>query len=261
MDDTLLNEHHQMTDRTIATLRRLVAQGVKVIFASGRSAAAMRPYVRQVGTPGPIIAANGAQIVDPITNEILSSDEIPLALAKDVLRWLEAKGVYAQYYDGDDWFYAAPHHLADEYSASSGVVGTLAGMPLYEHIQRPSAKLLGIDTPERAREIIQESHAVFGDRLCFTTSKPFFVEISTPAATKGNALKKLAGMIGLAPGTTLCCGDSLNDLTMLAWSTRPVAVGNARPEVKEIAWRIAGEARRDGIAILLDELIPEGTPC
>ncbi|MDR2888298.1 MAG: HAD family hydrolase, partial [Lachnospiraceae bacterium] len=52
--------------------------------------------------------------------------------------------------------------------------------------------------------------------------------IFSPTATKGNAVRTLAAMLGLTPETTLCAGDSLNDLTMLSWSARPVAVANAR---------------------------------
>jgi len=77
-----------------------------------------------------------------------------------------------------------------------------------------------------------------------------------PDATKGSAVRKLAAMLNLAPETTLCAGDSLNDLSMLAWSKLPVSVANARAEVKAVAWRVAGDGRRDGVAELLDELIP-----
>lgn len=87
------------------------------------------------------------------------------------------------------------------------------------------------------------------------------MEVTSLEATKGNAVKKLAAMLGLTPETTICAGDSLNDLSMLSWSQLPVSVSNARDAVKAVAWRVAGNGQQDGIAELLDELIPEGYTC
>lgn len=256
LDDTLLNADHQLTCRTAQTMQRLLRQGIKVILASGRSAASMRPTVRTIGTPYPYIAYNGAQIVDSGTGEVLAANEIPLELAREVLQWLEARQVYAQFYGGDDWYFAKRSDLSDSYAVSTGVKGTEVGT-LSEYITASTPKVLGMDTPERVQALIAESREAFGNRLSITTSKPYFIEITSPKATKGNAVQTLAGMIGLSPETTICAGDSLNDLSMLEWSKLPVTVSNAREEIKAMAWRVAGDGHADGLAILLDEMIPE----
>ena len=257
LDDTLLNAWHQLTERTERTLKRLLDQNVKVILASGRSAASIRPIVERIGTPCPYIAYNGAQIVDSQTHEVLAASELPLALARDVLRWFEARGVHMQYYQGDDWYVAATSELSEAYGRSSGIPGIAAGMPLSEHIAGDTPKLLGIHDAEGMPALIEASRQVFGDRLMITTSKPYFIEITSPQATKGNAVQRLAGMIGLSPETTICAGDSLNDVSMLEWSKLPVTVANGRDEVKRIAWQIGTEDNdHDGLALLLDELIP-----
>lgn len=256
LDDTLLNAEHQMTDRTQRTLQRLVRQGVKVIFASGRSGASMRPAVRKTGTPWPYIAFNGAQIVDAKTDKVLVANEVPYALAKEVLRWFEARNVYTQLYSGDDWFYDTPGWIADAYAKSSGVEGIAVGR-LSAYISGPAPKLLAIDTPERVRELLDECSAAFGDTLSVTTSKDTFLEITSPKANKGEAVRALAEMIGLDPETTLVAGDSLNDLSMLRWTKWPVTVENGRDQLKKMAWRVAGDGHQDGIARLLDELIAE----
>lgn len=257
LDDTLLTEEHQLTDRTAQTLQRLLRQGIKVALASGRSAASMWPTVQKVGTPYPYIAYNGAQIVDSKTRKVLSSNEIPMALAKEVLAWFESRGIYCQYYEGDNWYYAKRCDISDEYGKSSGVIGTDAGMPLHQAVSSDVPKLLAVEDPRKVPALIEESRKVFGDQLIITTSKPFFIEITSPLATKGNAVRTLADMIGLSPETTICAGDSLNDLSMLRWSKLPVTVSNAREEIQSIAWRVAGDGHQDGMAILLDEIIPE----
>lgn len=256
LDDTLLTCEHQMTERTARTLQRLVRQGVKVIFASGRSAASMRPTVRKSGTPWPYIAFNGAQIVDATTDKVLIANEVPHALAKEVLQWFEARDVYMQLYSGDDWFYDRPGQIADAYGKNTGVAGIEVDR-LSAYISGPAPKLLAIDTPERVRALIDESSAFFGDALSITTSKDTFLEVTSPKANKGEAVRLLAEMIGLNPETTLVAGDSLNDLSMLRWTKWPVTVENGREPLKQMAWRVAGDGHSDGIAQLLDELIAE----
>lgn len=215
----------------------------------------MRPIVQSVGAKSPYISSNGAEIVDAVTSEVLVSNRVALPLAREALLWLEAKKVYSQIYHGDDWFYASSSELADGYGRSTGVIGKAVGT-LSDYIHFDTPKVLGVDEPSRIPELIAEGSSLFGDRLTFTSSKPYFLEITSPAATKGNAVQILSEMLGFTKETALIAGDSLNDLSMLRWCTRPIAVANARDEVKRMAWRIAGDGREDGLAMLLDELIP-----
>ena len=256
LDDTLLTEDHRMTERTVQALQRVMRQGVKVVLASGRSAASIRPFVRKVQTPSPYIAYNGAQILDAATDQILTGNEISVEMARQVLRWFEAQDVYVQYYEGDDWFYETPCAFSEDYGKATGIVGKQAAGTLSQCVERPTAKLLAVATPEHVQALIPAARTEFGNALSITTSKPYFIEVTSPEATKGNAVKKLAAMLGLSPETTICAGDSLNDMSMLEWSCLPVSVKNAREEVQRIAWRVAGDGHRDGIAALLDELIP-----
>lgn len=244
-----------MTERTRRTLRRVLRQGMIVVLASGRSAASMRPFVEGIETPYPYIAYNGAQIVDSESGDVLVNNEVERALAEEVLLWLEERRFYCQIYHGDNWFYAEKNEIADVYGSSTGILGTMVGR-LSSYIHSGTPKVLGIGEPERVRELIEEGNELFAGRLSLTTSKPTFLEITSPLATKGQAVQALSKLLGLTPETTLCAGDSLNDLSMLLWSKRPVAVANARDEVKQIAWRVAGDGREDGIAELLDELMP-----
>ncbi|MCL1795446.1 MAG: HAD family hydrolase [Clostridia bacterium] len=255
LDDTLLNEEHRLSDWTIKTLRRIQRQGVRVILASGRMAASMRPIVQQAGTSCPYIACNGAEIVDGMTHRVLYAESIPLTLAKDTLNWLEAEAVYAQIYYGDDWYYDKPGELAESYSRSSGVRGTRVPR-LTGFAHGPTPKILGIAEPDRIQQLVKAGQERFGSSLSLTTSKPFFLEITSPLATKGNAVRYLAELIGLTPERTLVAGDSLNDLSMLEWTKYPITVENAREEARRIAWRIGIHAHLDGIAKLLDDLIP-----
>ena len=53
----------------------------------------------------------------------------------------------------------------------------------------------------------------------------------------------------------MACGDSTNDLAMIEKCGCGVAMGNARPEVKEAADVMTGTNEEDGVAQLLEAVI------
>jgi len=50
-------------------------------------------------------------------------------------------------------------------------------------------------------------------------------------------------------------GDMPNDLPMLAWAGRSVAVANAHPEVLALADEVTASNDDDGVALVLERLI------
>ena len=68
------------------------------------------------------------------------------------------------------------------------------------------------------------------------------------------ALLALASRLGVAPDEIVYFGDSLNDLVVFRALWYCVAVDNARPEVKALAWRIAPSNNENGVARMLAEL-------
>lgn len=255
LDGTLLTKDHHLGEYTIKTLRRLMDQGVHVVLCSGRSAASIRPYALEIGSKDPIVAFNGAQILSPVTGEKLACREIPVELAGELLEWMKDHQLYAQLYDGDDWFYDTPCVFSERYCISSGIIGKQVPS-LSKYISNPAPKILGVDTDERVAEILPNMQKAFEGRLNVTTSAPYFIEVTAPGADKGFGMEQLSKILGNTPEDTICAGDSLNDMAMLRWTKHPITVSNARDEVKAIAEYVGGSAYEDGVAHLLDRLIP-----
>lgn len=256
MDDTLLRSDHTMSERTAATLRRISRQGVSVVLCSGRAGASILPYVHQAGAEGEMICFNGARVVDLKTGAVLVQNEIDPETAREMLAWLDARGCYAQYFDGDSWYCREDCQYARDYEKKSGLPAHFTHAPLTACIKNPAPKLLGIGPADQIARLREEGQAAFAGRLNVSTSVPIFLEITAPQATKGNAVAKLAALKGWTKDTVICAGDGLNDLSMMTWSHWPITVKNATPEVLS-ASRLVGETcENDGIAGLLDELIP-----
>ena len=68
-----------------------------------------------------------------------------------------------------------------------------------------------------------------------TSSGINFAEITPQGADKGTALARLCAQLDIVAEEVVAFGDNLNDLTMLEWAGRGVAMGNALDEAKATA--------------------------
>ena len=59
LDGTLLNTNHEMTERTEKALKAAMAQGVKVIIATGKTLASAKHLMQRLGTNTPGIFNQG----------------------------------------------------------------------------------------------------------------------------------------------------------------------------------------------------------
>ena len=83
--------------------------------------------------------------------------------------------------------------------------------------------------------------------------KPYFLEAEPPEVSKGNALLELSKIMEIDPEKTLVFGDSLNDLSMLAFTPNSVAMENGREEVKAAARYVCLPNHQHGVARFIEE--------
>ena len=100
--------------------------------------------------------------------------------------------------------------------------------------------------------------AAFDSTLHVTRSLPNFCEILHPDAGKDKALSWLCDFLGLQSTESVAFGNGYNDVQMLTWAGLGVAVGDAVPEVLEVADLVAPVFKEDGAARVLKQLLVEG---
>lgn len=98
--------------------------------------------------------------------------------------------------------------------------------------------------PEQVVQMLAEAQAQFGESVALTCSKPYFLEVNPPLATKGHALSVCAEEMGFPLSQCMAFGDSLNDVSMLRAAGHGVCMGNGREDVKRMALPSAGRIRR-----------------
>ena len=261
LDDTLLNERSEISDFSLDVMRECLKRGIRVIPASGRARVSMEPFMRRLNTGLPYIACNGAQLVNA-DHTPMETLFLPAPVAREICAYLQSENCFSQVYRDDFIYYAEETDVSRNYQRATGMEGFAVG-DLQAFLTFDTPKILCISEPEKIAGIYPKMTAEFEGRAIFAISKPWFLEAEPPGATKGEALAKLANHMEIDPAKTLAFGDSMNDLSMLAYARYSVAMGNARDEVRRAARYLCGSNHEDGMARfvlrhVLDGLTEEG---
>jgi len=263
IDDTLVGHDGAISEANAAAVRRLVALGIRVLLASGRSHANMLPFHRQLGLPaGPIISAQGAIAQDSDTGAVWFEIAIPTAEVTEVTRDGLAHGFAVQHYrptgihvdrkskwtEYDQSRNAEPHRFVDDLLVSG------AGGAVPDDV----AKIIWLGDPEAIDAATAPAHARYEPRLVVTRTDPPYLEFSAPNVTKATALAAVATTLGVAQADTLAFGDGNNDAAMLKWAGLGVAMPHASPAALAAADRIGPDgdpetALARAVAMVLDE--------
>jgi hydroxymethylpyrimidine pyrophosphatase-like HAD family hydrolase len=82
-----------------------------------------------------------------------------------------------------------------------------------------------------------------------------WLDIAAAGVTKASALERLRGQLGAEPHATVAIGDGRNDIEMLGWAGRGVAMGQAPAEVIAVADEVTASVFDDGAAHVLLSLL------
>ena len=92
------------------------------------------------------------------------------------------------------------------------------------------------------------------DGLVATASSVPFVEIAGPASTRPTAWPACASGSASTRTEVAALGDHINDVALLRWAGRSVAMGDAHPLAREAAGEAPGSNAEDGAAAWLEAL-------
>ncbi len=101
-------------------------------------------------------------------------------------------------------------------------------------------------------ELSRISSVFATSRATVTQSGSNSIAIMAPGVSKVAALADLCAAHGIEREEVLAFGDAPNDLPMLRWDGRGVAVANAHPEVLAAADEVTRSNDSDGVALALE---------
>lgn len=253
LDGALLRNDDTISPRTRTAIGAAQAAGIAVVFVSARPPRSVVWIAEHLDITGLAVCSNGAILYDLTRHEMLSRRSLPGDLAHDLVSALRAAhpDICFATEQGDRMgfepaFPQNPAHL-QIHPPRIDHAGALCAEEL--------VKLIAYHPELPIEALIKSARACIGDRAEVSFSGDIFIEIAAPGISKAAGLAELCARLELRADEVIAFGDMPNDLPMLAFAGRGVAVANAHPEVVAAADEVAASNQDDGVARVIERLL------
>lgn len=254
LDGTLLGTESKLTERTIAAIEAAHAAGIEVVAATGRS---WRSALEKV-EPTPIryvICSNGGLIWDRSTNGVLLHRPF---VGHDALAVIDSvRAAHAQ--AGFGWETSTGFDFDEQFLATCPTVDEVGmGDPVGPiEVHHEITKLFMCVPGLRSADLQAAVRAALPPIAQTSSSADGFVETTAAGVDKGSTASWLAAHLGVDVREVTAFGDQLNDVSMLEWAGRAVAMGNAQPQTKGVADHVTASNADDGVAVVIEQMVEE----
>ncbi|MDR2929633.1 MAG: Cof-type HAD-IIB family hydrolase [Propionibacteriaceae bacterium] len=250
-DGTIADEHGIVPLAVVEALKSIDSAGIPVVLDTGRAWLSARLILDQLGLEHQYcVCSNGAMVVTYPPLEVLhtvSFDPGPIAAAiADHPSVVMAVEDFGQGYCVSRPFPPGAYEL----HGRTSVVG------LGEVASRPVPRVI-LSDPGASRADFDVLVAGLDLRgLTSFRSGDTWIDIVANGADKAQGLAIVAKRIGVDPGDVLAFGDSYNDMALLEWSGRGVALGDAPKEVRAAADVVTAGFDDGGVVSELNRWFP-----
>lgn len=259
IDGTLLNAERDLSDYTVETIKKLNNSKIPFILISSRMPAAMRHLQKKMEIEHlPLISYNGGLIL--VDGKSVSSTEIPIEILSELTAFNENLDVHLSLFHNDEWYVPKDDFwtrreinntkVNPEFESNRNVISK------WKSEEKGAHKIMAMGEEENIdliRDFLLEN---YGEELHLYRSKPSYLEIAPRAISKLTAVEHLLENHFRIPlSQSMAFGDNYNDIEMLKGVGMGIAVGNAKPEVLEIAHMVTTPGKEDGVAKSISELL------
>lgn len=245
VDGTLVDDDNIVTPETYAAVRRVVDAGVPAILSTGRSWLSALTVLEQLPMEKALhVCSNGALIASYPPFEVV---EVTRFDARRVVEQVLAEhptALFAAEVIGQGY------RVSQEFPTGE-LHGTIEVVPVEELWAEPVTRIVVRDPNASEHEFIELAERLGLTGVSYFIGYTAWLDIAPEGVDKAHGLIRVCDRLGVDAADVLAIGDGRNDIEMLEWAGRGVAMGNAPDEVKAIADAVTG-AQRDGG--LVDEL-------
>lgn len=257
IDGTLLNKDRELSAPTIQAIKKL-KEKVPFILISARMPAAMKHLQQQLDILHlPLICYNGGLVL--VDNEPVSSTEIPLEIADDLVQWNSRLNCHLSLYNNEEWYVPEFDEWAKREENNTKITPQVKSnsevIAQWGTLGKGVHKIMAMGKVEEIDQIRDFLKDKYGEQLHLYRSKDTYLEIAPKSISKYSAIELLLEKhFGLLPEEAIAIGDNYNDVEMLKNIGYGIAVGNAREECIEAANVVAGKSIEDGVAEILNQI-------
>jgi Cof subfamily protein (haloacid dehalogenase superfamily) len=250
LDGTLLRSDGTISPRTRAAIRAVRTKGIVVVIVTARGPASVTELARDAGIDGSAICSNGGLVLDLASGSVIRQRLLETELAIQLVRGLRERLPGIVFAVEHEAFAHEPGFAAWDWEPPTGTRVDDALVLLAD----PATKLILRHTGHEVEAIAAVARELAGDGATVVQSGGEAVEVTAAGVNKAAGLAEVAAELGIQAADVIAFGDYPNDVPMLAWAGRGVAVANAHAEVLAIADEVTASNDDDGVAIVLEQL-------
>ena len=233
----------------VQAVRRAYDVGTHVVLATGRSTFGITQVWEQLGLP-----REGERTISVASNGSVTFRYPPVEVRSTVT--FDASEIVKMLLEHVPNAAVAVEEVGIGYRINRAfpdgeITGEMVLQSVDELVAEPVTRVI-IRDPHSSEEEFLELAAKLGlHGTNYFIGWTAWLDIAPEGVSKASALEDVAGELGVRREDVLAIGDGRNDIEMLRWAGRGVAMGQAPLEVQEAADDVTETVENDGVAFEL----------
>nr|NLI51679.1 HAD family phosphatase [Propionibacterium sp.] len=245
LDGTLVGPGDAIPSVAVAAVRDAAAAGAHVVIATGRGWHSTRHHVDTLGLRhGPHVTSNGAVLVryPPVRVDELTTFDPGPVIERVLAR--RPQCIVAVEEVGQGYLVSRPF--------PEGELGPHFRVVSLERLtSQPATRLVIRDPDASDGEFVTLAADLGMVGVSYSVGTTAWLDIAPAGVNKAAGLASVAAGLGVDAADVLAIGDGRNDIEMLQWAGRGVALAEAPPEVQAIADDVTGPFAEHGTVVEL----------
>lgn len=253
MDGTLLNNERVIPQRNISIIQKLVKEGIKIVFSTGRTMESALSYGASICIEPMVIGSNGGIIayednietIDMNKYDIFQFAKIAEKLGLQYVLITSKKSYYYKSLDKYHQFYHDNYMVMHSYILDKVLFNSID--EIKNDLNNDHIVKMDIIDPETKN---LDEYIKFIDPCKYNLVRPEddYIEITHKNVSKGNGVNKIANYYNIKKEEIMTIGDSENDISMFEVAGTSICMGNAKVHVKEKASYVTDTNENCGVA-------------
>lgn len=250
VDGTLLHADGHISTPVREAVTRARDAGAHIVLSTGRSSFGATTVLETLGlSDGLVVSSNGAVTFSYWPVEVLASvtfdaREAVKLLLEHVPDALVAVEVVGRGYRVNRTF------------PEGEITGEMWIQSVDELVAEPVTRVIIRDPSQSAEEFIELAERLGLHGTNYSVGYTAWLDLAPEGVSKASALADVADRLGIPRSDVLAIGDGRNDVEMLRWAGRGVAMGDSPLEVQGAADDVTEDVHRDGVALELSRHFP-----
>ena len=242
VDGTLVDQTNELSPAVRDAVLALAEAGVAIVVATGRAMPGTMEVVDRIGLEdGTAVTSNGAIVISYHPVEVLHS--VTFDASEAVRRVLEhvPDALVAVEEVGVGYRVNAPFPEGE-------VSGRITIEDVDALVSEPVTRVV-IRAPEHdAKEFAEVVEGLGLTETNYYIGYTSWLDLAPQGVSKASGLELVCAKLDVAQADVLAVGDGFNDVEMLEWAGRGVAMGQAPEHVQTAADAVTGTVSDDGLA-------------